>query len=114
MDDKKTNNALGKNLRQLRLRQGLRQSDVAANLGVDADTYGRWEMGWELPPNDYMPQLAKLYGADAKDLFFAAPGDLLSLRPEAIRKLLDCVPDPGVQALLRHELAQQEATARSH
>ena len=90
-------NAFGKNLRQLRMRQGMRQEDVAEALAVPTDTYSAWELGWELPDNEYMPKIAELYGADPEELFVTEPSSLLSLKPERVE-------DKGTRALLLHEM----------
>lgn len=97
-------NAFGKNLRQLRMRQGMRQEDVAEALAVPTDTYSAWELGWELPDNEYMPKIAELYGADPEELFVTDPSSLLSLKPETMQRLLERVEDKGTRALLLHEM----------
>ena len=104
-------NAFGKNLRQLHLRLGLRQEDVAKALEVPVDTYSAWELGWELPANEYMPKIAELYGADTEELFFEDPDTLFALKPEALQRLLDRITDKGTRALLLHEMQAYQKDA---
>lgn len=49
-------------LRSLRLRRGLTQDEVAAELGVAASTVARWESGTHRPWPKHSDRLAELYG----------------------------------------------------
>ena len=58
------------NLREYRLKAGLRQSDVASRLGLDcADRLSRWENGKAAPSIVNLFKLAALYGAPAEKLY---------------------------------------------
>jgi transcriptional regulator with XRE-family HTH domain len=49
-------------LRSLRLRRGLTQDEVAAEVGVAASTVARWEAGTHRPWAKHAQRLAELYG----------------------------------------------------
>ena len=49
-------------LRSLRLRRGLTQDEVAAEVGVAASTVARWESGTHRPWAKHAQRLAELYG----------------------------------------------------
>ncbi|MDB6013782.1 MAG: hypothetical protein JWL65_6032 [Gammaproteobacteria bacterium] len=71
-------------LRQALLRAGLREDDVAAQLGVDPKTVRRWLTG-RVPYPSSRAALADLVGADEADLWPDAGGPLTSrTRPEEL------------------------------
>ena len=71
-------------LRQALLRAGLREDDVAAQLGVDPKTVRRWLSGRVPYPNS-RAALADLVGANESDLWPEAGGPLTSrTRPEEL------------------------------
>ena len=75
---------LNEPLRQALLRAGLREDDVAAQLGVDPKTVRRWLTG-RVPYPSSRVALADLVGADEADLWPEAGGPLTSrTRPEEL------------------------------
>jgi transcriptional regulator with XRE-family HTH domain len=75
---------LNEPLRQALVRAGLREDDVAAQLGVDPKTVRRWLSGRVPYPNS-RAALANLVGADEADLWPNAGGPLTSrTRPEEL------------------------------
>jgi DNA-binding transcriptional regulator YiaG len=51
-----------KNLKKLRERAGLNQTELAAKLGVDARTIRRWEDGKNTPHRVYLKMLNRILG----------------------------------------------------
>jgi transcriptional regulator with XRE-family HTH domain len=75
---------LNEPLRQALIRAGLREDDVAAQLGVDPKTVRRWLAGRVPYPNS-RAALASLVGDDEADLWPGAGGPLTSrARPEEL------------------------------
>jgi transcriptional regulator with XRE-family HTH domain len=75
---------LNEPLRQALLRAGLREDDVAAQLGVDPKTVRRWLTG-RVPYPSSRVALADLVGADEADLWPEAGGPLTNrTRPEEL------------------------------
>ncbi len=58
-----------KNLRRLRLAKKLTQEQVAAALGVSAQSVSRWECGNTLPDVTALPDIARLFGVTIDDLY---------------------------------------------
>ncbi len=58
-----------KNLRRLRLSKNLTQEQVAASLGVSAQSVSRWECGNTLPDVTMLPEIARLYCVTVDDLY---------------------------------------------
>ena len=58
-----------KNLRRLRLSKKLTQEQVAAMLGVSAQSISRWECGTTFPDVTMLPAIAKLYCVTIDDLY---------------------------------------------
>lgn len=50
-------------LKELRLKTGRTQADVAAELGTNQQTYARWENGKSNPPHAMLGKMAELFGA---------------------------------------------------
>ena len=50
------------NIKDIRLRKGLTQSDVAAALGVSSVVYSRYETGKRQPSIDMLIQMADIFG----------------------------------------------------
>jgi len=55
---------LGERLKAWRLERGLEQRDVAAMLGVQSATVGRWERDQKRPAIQLMPGVLMLLGPD--------------------------------------------------
>ena len=60
-----------RNLRRLRLQKNLTQEQVAAILGLSAQSISRWECSNTLPDVMLLPQIARLYGVTVDDLYRA-------------------------------------------
>lgn len=60
-----------RNLRRLRLQKNLTQEQVAAILGLSAQSVSRWECANTLPDVMLLPQIARLYGVTVDDLYRA-------------------------------------------
>ncbi len=65
-------NTFPETLRQLRLKKGFSQQDIAERLHVDRSTVTKWELGNRLPDVAMIAELSELLGADM-DEFFTAP-----------------------------------------
>ena len=50
------------NIKDIRLRKGLTQADVAAALGVSSVVYSRYETGKRQPSIDMLIQMADIFG----------------------------------------------------
>lgn len=57
-------------LKQARLKRGWTQEDVAAEIGAEAFTVGRWERGTQPPSLYYQQKLCKLFGMSVEELGF--------------------------------------------
>ena len=55
-------------LKEMRLRSGLRQEDVARKLNVDQTAVSHWENGRTRPCRKYRKKLAKLYGVGEEEI----------------------------------------------
>ena len=84
-----------KNLKNIRLQQGLSQKQVADYLLVSPQSVSKWEKGEALPSIEYLPKLAEILKCDINSFF--APisvkptsnqvlSDFLTLENEAIYK----------------------------
>lgn len=56
------------NFKNLRIRAGLLQEDVAAAMNIDRSSVAKWESGEVKPRADKLPALAKLFGCTIDDL----------------------------------------------
>jgi len=75
---------LGDNLRAIRKAKGLRQDDLAYNLGLSAPAVSRWENGECLP--DDLDALANYLGIPVWKLFFSETSDIPGSAPAARRE----------------------------
>lgn len=63
----KTN--IGKWLKELRLKAGLSQGDVAQKLGYTSPQFvSNWERDLSVPPKATLPEIAKIYKTDLKQI----------------------------------------------
>ena len=60
---------LGKKIRQLRLRAGLTQEQLASALGLGPQSVSKWETGAAMPDITLLPGLAETFGVTIDDLF---------------------------------------------
>lgn len=56
------------NLRELRKRAGLKPSDLASKMAVDATTITRWETGMRKPDVDSLIKLSQILNCTVDDL----------------------------------------------
>jgi transcriptional regulator with XRE-family HTH domain len=84
--------AWGGRLRTHRVRQGLKQSQLAAAIGVTSKTVQRWELGTSAPPADRFDDLEQALGLEphalAKDLDWVLPGPQ-AIRVASVRRLVE-------------------------
>jgi len=59
---------LGENLKALRTRQGLTQSEIATEMHVVRQTVSKWEQNTSVPDTDQLKKLADLLGTDISSL----------------------------------------------
>ena len=71
---------LGERLKAWRLDRGLEQRDLAAMLGVQRATYGRWERDQKRPAIQLMPGVLMLLGPGSSATQKSLPERLLSAR----------------------------------
>lgn len=60
---------LGKKIRQLRLKAGLTQEQLAEKLGIGAQSVSKWENAVAMPDITTLPLLAETFGVSIDDLF---------------------------------------------
>ena len=53
----------------LRIKQGLRQEDIANHLGISLEAVSRWESGASCPRAELLPKIAKLLNCKIDRLF---------------------------------------------
>lgn len=81
------NEALFKNLRNLRISYNLTQDDIAKILGKDRSLIAKYESGKAVPPLDILRVLAKLYNVSVDSLCGGVEGtdDTLVLNSDTIK-----------------------------
>lgn len=63
------NMELGKKIRQLRFKAGFTQEQLAAQLGISAQSVSKWENNVAMPDITALPLLAEIFGIRIDDLF---------------------------------------------
>ena len=58
-----------KNIRNLRLKLGLTQVELAKAIKVSQETISGWESGKIMPMSDKLPELAKVLGCSIDELY---------------------------------------------
>ena len=93
------NEFLRQNLRAARRRAGLKQGDIAQQLGVSVVTYGAWERGTREPSPVMLQRVAEIVGVDIDTLTASsdplAAAEIIRQRDElldAMRLLLSATP----------------------
>ncbi len=56
---------IAEKIKELRVRQNLRQTDVAKKLGITRSSVNAWEMGISIPSTQYIVELAYLFDVSA-------------------------------------------------
>lgn len=59
---------LGENLKSLRIRQGITQSELASEMHVVRQTVSKWEQNISVPDADQLKKLAEILGTDISSL----------------------------------------------
>ena len=65
-----SDNYIKDNLKFLRKRKGLTQTDVAKALKVGITTYNAWETGQNIPRDEMKVKIAEFYGLSVGYIFF--------------------------------------------
>ena len=67
-----------KHIRELRIKRGLTQVDLASILGVSKSVISSYENGVHLPPYDILVRLSKLFGVSCDYLIGVSESDYIS------------------------------------
>lgn len=59
------------NIKAMREKRQLTQSDLAEKLSVSQTCIAKWETGEAMPRADKLPELAKIFGCSIDDLYSA-------------------------------------------
>lgn len=78
----------GRNIAEMRKKNGMSQENVAEKLGVSRQTISKWEMNETLPDICQSMELAKLYGVTVDELLDDTEADVKELQ-DAIDKVSD-------------------------
>lgn len=81
---------IGRNIRDLRLRKGLTQEELASRLFVTRQTVSNYENGKTRPDVDMIIKLGELLDADANAVIYGLPSD--GGRRRELRRLI--IPHP--------------------
>ena len=65
---------IGKNVKNLRLAQGMTQEQVAREVGMTWRNYQRYEKGKIVPRNENLEKLAKVFGVEPAVILGQMPG----------------------------------------
>ena len=63
-------NYIGENLRYLRKKKGVTQTEVAKTLGVPTSTYNAWETGQNIPRDVMKQRIAEYFSRSVQFIFF--------------------------------------------
>lgn len=63
-------NYIADNLRELRRRKGVTQTEVAKAIGIPATTYNAYETGQNIPRDDTKVAIANYFGKTVQYIFF--------------------------------------------
>lgn len=64
-------NYIAENLKELRRRKGVSQTEIARDLGVPVTTYNAWETGQNIPRDHMKVAIAEYYGRTVGFIFFS-------------------------------------------
>jgi transcriptional regulator with XRE-family HTH domain len=78
----KPRKGFGERLAALRSNRGLRQEDVARDLGVTLGTISRWERGENLPHAEQIKAIVQYFDTTADHLVMGTPLETLKSTPE--------------------------------
>lgn len=77
---------IGKEIAALRKEQGLKQEDVAKQVGVSPQAVSKWENG-SMPDTELLPKIADVFGVSIDRLFGRSLGDYNDLKSALIKKI---------------------------
>jgi len=60
---------IGNNIKKLRLRKNLKQSQIAEKLGITCQAVSKWENNVNAPDINLLPDIARLLGVSIDTLF---------------------------------------------
>lgn len=63
-------NYIAENLRYLRTKKGLTQTEVAKSLGIPVTTYNAYETGQNVPRDEMKVRIANYYSRSVQFIFF--------------------------------------------
>lgn len=78
----KPKKGFGERLAALRTKRGLRQEDVARDLGMTLGTISRWERGENLPHAEQIKAIVQYFDTTADHLVLGTPVEVVSTSPE--------------------------------
>lgn len=65
-----SDNYIKDNLKFLRKRKGLSQTEISRDLGINVSTYNAWETGQNIPRDEMKVKIADYYGLSVGYIFF--------------------------------------------
>ena len=74
MADKTLKAQIGRNIKRLRVEQGLTQEQVAQQIGITWRNYQRYEKGLVVPRGDNLAKAAKVFGVTEEEIVGIKPG----------------------------------------
>ena len=75
------------NLRNIRLKQGLSQKQLAGYLNISPQSISKWERGEALPSIDFLPKLAECLNCEINDFFVHYNTNMFNI--EMLKKFFD-------------------------
>ena len=75
---------IGRNIRELRLKNGLTQENLAERLGVSYQAVSKWETNANTPDIALLPEIAKVFGISIDELFSDST-PVFTANPELIK-----------------------------
>ncbi len=64
-----TRKLLGQRIKELRQAKGLKQSQLAENIGIEPRSVSKIESGFHFPKDEHLQKIANTLGVEIKDLF---------------------------------------------
>ncbi len=75
-------------IREIRIRQGLSQQQLAARLGISDRAISKWELGYSQPSAAHLMALARILGVDA-EMFFDGNTPIIKEKREGMESLTE-------------------------
>jgi transcriptional regulator with XRE-family HTH domain len=102
--------SVGRAIAAARRARGMRQSDVAAQLGVEQETISRFERGTTLLPLDRLMDLAVLFEVPVGAFFAGTPGPAAPQFEELVN-LLGLLSEPEQNLVVAQAISLTKAVA---